>query len=142
MPPYYYDTCIHVGYSMTMLFLTSFMASLGCVCAMYYTDVYPREKRIVDLQNSLELVEGELTTVREEESQEHTRRRLAEVDIGQLRNDLEIAQAELRRAQEDLHISKRDNDIYTVVGYLSIMLMGFYGIYRIVGPLQLYRTEL
>ena len=142
MPPYY-DTCVHVGYSLSMLFLTSLMASLGSVCAMYYTDVYPKEKQSVEIQNNLELFEEELNAVREEESHEHSRRRVAEADIGQLRNDLAIARAELQQAREELHVSKRDNDIYAISIYLVMIAIALYGLYRVVGPFSTSdRTEL
>jgi septal ring factor EnvC (AmiA/AmiB activator) len=144
MPPYYYDTCTYVvGYSLSMLFLTSFMASLGSVCAMYYMDVHPRVKQIVDLQNNLELFEGELATVRDETDEEYTRRRRAEADVEQLQNDLAIARAELQQAQEELHVSKHDNDIYAISVYLGMIAIALYGLYRLVGPFSTSdRTEL
>jgi hypothetical protein len=144
MPPYYYsDTCVYVGYSLATLFLTSLSATFGTMCAIYYTDVYPREKQIVQLRADLELFEGELDTVRAEESQEHSRRHRAEADSNQLRNDLLVAQGELQRVRDELHVAKRDNEIYTVAVYISIIIMGFYGIYCIVGSFGTSdRTEL
>ena len=144
MPPYYYsDTCLYVGYSLVTLFLTSLGAAFGTMCAMYYTDVYPREKQIVQLRADLELFEGELDTVREEQSQEHSRRRMAEADSNQLQNDLLVTQGELQLVRDELHVAKRDNEIYAVTVYIGIILMGFYGIYCIVGPFGTSdRTEL
>ena len=61
----------------------------------------------------------------------------------QLQNDLAIARAELQRAQEELHVSKHDNDIYAISVYLGMIAIALYGLYRLVGPFSTSdRTEL
>jgi hypothetical protein len=110
---------------------------------MYYTDIYPREKQIVQLRADLELFEGELDTVREEESQEHQRRRNIQDELELAQQELAVAQYELNRNRHDLHVANRDNKIYIVFTYMVILVSVFLAVYNYRGALGTSdRTEL
>ena len=144
MPPYYYtDNCVYVGYTLTTLFLASLSAAFGTLCAVHFTDILPRQQKIVQLENNLELVTGELNAIHETEDQEYVRRRSAEEELAQVRRELVLAQSELRMEQDELRIAKRDNDIYATIVYSSLIFVSLYLLSFVIGSVGTSdRTEL
>ena len=127
MPPLYYtDTCVYVGYSFMTLFLASLFSACGAACAITYVDVVPRQKTIVQLENSIEILEGEINAIHETEGQEYVRRQSVEDELAQVRRELVLAQSELRLERDDLRIAKRDNDIYATIVYSSLIFVSLY----------------